>query len=440
MSKIYYDFSGFDGALKSLKQVATDFDEMSISIQNLSVDIPEITESFENAKKTTKSLIDSISERINIEHTRAENAKNDHIANENALVEELTNNAVLGELVSPNIYAIQAGDTLSKIAINHNVSLDELIEANGEVLSNPNLIYVGNVLMIPGNSNNNTTVIETLTKTNDNTELINKENIYYVEKGDNLTEIAHKFNVSLDSLIAANKGKFYDPNLIYVGTALTIPMQTEFGETTNTQSNSQDANDSNNQNGVEIYNQQNELSEIKEKQSIVDNNKISVDEPFVRKEFDPTIPSYQTEVNGTSYKSIPSLGFEVTTNNKTYTLTDEEFDFICAVVRAESNGKADDALGVVSTMLNRCENDYHIKNFGSDIVSQAKGRAQYSVYESGSYLQYMNGNVPEEVKKAVRDALNGTRNTKVLYYKGYCTDFSNNMISPEGNRYSADWH
>ena len=36
--------------------------------------------------------------------------------------------------------------------------------------------------------------------------------------------------------------------------------------------------------------------------------------------------------------------------------------------------------------------------------------------------------------------VNGTRNTNVLYYKGYCTDFSNNMISPEGNRYSADWH
>lgn len=44
-------------------------------------------------------------------------------------------------------YVVQAGDTLSQIAYRHGATLDQLIRANR--LSNPNLIYVGQVLRIP---------------------------------------------------------------------------------------------------------------------------------------------------------------------------------------------------------------------------------------------------------------------------------------------------
>jgi nucleoid-associated protein YgaU len=44
-------------------------------------------------------------------------------------------------------YKVVSGDVLWKIADDHNVTLEALIEANG--ISNPNLIRVGQVLKIP---------------------------------------------------------------------------------------------------------------------------------------------------------------------------------------------------------------------------------------------------------------------------------------------------
>lgn len=44
-------------------------------------------------------------------------------------------------------YVVQAGNTLSQIAYNHGATLEQLIRANN--ISNPNLIYVGQVLRIP---------------------------------------------------------------------------------------------------------------------------------------------------------------------------------------------------------------------------------------------------------------------------------------------------
>lgn len=45
-------------------------------------------------------------------------------------------------------YVIKSGDTLSRIAVSHGVSLAALVQANS--ISNPNLIYAGQVLTIPG--------------------------------------------------------------------------------------------------------------------------------------------------------------------------------------------------------------------------------------------------------------------------------------------------
>jgi murein DD-endopeptidase MepM/ murein hydrolase activator NlpD len=45
-------------------------------------------------------------------------------------------------------YVVQPGDTLSKIALRFNISVDELTAANG--ISNPNQLFVGDVLILPG--------------------------------------------------------------------------------------------------------------------------------------------------------------------------------------------------------------------------------------------------------------------------------------------------
>jgi LysM repeat protein len=50
---------------------------------------------------------------------------------------------------TPQIYVIKSGDTLSRIAREFNVTLDALLEANKDRISNPNRIAVGDEIIIP---------------------------------------------------------------------------------------------------------------------------------------------------------------------------------------------------------------------------------------------------------------------------------------------------
>jgi LysM repeat protein len=50
---------------------------------------------------------------------------------------------------TPQIYVIKSGDTLSAIAREFNVSLDALLAANEDRISNPNRIVVGQEIVIP---------------------------------------------------------------------------------------------------------------------------------------------------------------------------------------------------------------------------------------------------------------------------------------------------
>ncbi len=50
---------------------------------------------------------------------------------------------------TPQIYVIKGGDTLSRIAREFNVTLDALLEANKDRISNPNRIAVGDEIIIP---------------------------------------------------------------------------------------------------------------------------------------------------------------------------------------------------------------------------------------------------------------------------------------------------
>lgn len=96
-------------------------------------------------------------------------------------------------------YTVKNGDTLSGIANKFGTTYQKLAEING--ISNPNKIYAGQVLKITGNSSN-------ITKT------------YTVQSGDNLTKIAKQFNTTVDSLVSKNGIK--DKNKIYVGQVLKI--------------------------------------------------------------------------------------------------------------------------------------------------------------------------------------------------------------------------
>lgn len=93
-------------------------------------------------------------------------------------------------------YTVQAGDTLSGIASKFGTTYQELARINN--ISNPNLIYVGQVIKVNGVSSNT----------------------YIVQKGDTLSEIAQKYNTTVSAL--ASKNGIADINKIYIGQVLQM--------------------------------------------------------------------------------------------------------------------------------------------------------------------------------------------------------------------------
>lgn len=111
------------------------------------------------------------------------------------------------------IYTVRAGDTLGVIAARFGVSVQAIAAANN--LVNINVIYVGQVLTIPGVASPGPTPTPTATPppTTGNTT-------YIVRAGDTLGKIAIQFGTSIQALMTANN--LGNPNLIYVGQVLII--------------------------------------------------------------------------------------------------------------------------------------------------------------------------------------------------------------------------
>lgn len=149
----------------------------------------------------------------------------------------------------------------------------------------------------------------------------------------------------------------------------------------------------------------------------------------------PGIPN-DPSIDISKYKNNIAKGFEVTTGNLTYKLCDKDIELLCAIVSAESDKTYDDALAVITTILNRCETKNWINSHGRDPIAQATAPNQFVVYQHGSYERYINGKAPDKVKQAVMDALAGVRNHDYCSFRSNgSTGYSNNMISPTGNRY-----
>ena len=149
-----------------------------------------------------------------------------------------------------------------------------------------------------------------------------------------------------------------------------------------------------------------------------------------------TITSGDPNIDVSKYHNNLAAGFEVTVGNLAYKLSEEDIELLCAIVAAESDKSYDDALAVITTILNRCESPNWIRSHGTDPIAQATAPNQFVVYQHGSYERYMDGNAPDTVKEAVADALAGVRNHEYLSFRSNgTTSYSNNMISPTGNRY-----
>jgi LysM repeat protein len=121
-------------------------------------------------------------------------------------------------------YVVQRGDNLTAIAQKFNVSVDTIAKTNN--LANVNVIHSGLRLKIPtGNPAPATQPAETKPAPVQGTG----EQAYIVQRGDTLTAIADRFNISVSALASANGLSVM--SYVYVGQVLKIPGTT--GGTTN---------------------------------------------------------------------------------------------------------------------------------------------------------------------------------------------------------------
>ena len=102
-------------------------------------------------------------------------------------------------------YTVQSGDTLSEIAQRFNTTVQAIVEKNG--ISNPNLIYPGQRLIISGLYASSSGP--------------SGGGTYTVRAGDCLSSIGSRLGVSWQSIASANG--IYSPYMIYPGQVLTIP-------------------------------------------------------------------------------------------------------------------------------------------------------------------------------------------------------------------------
>lgn len=110
-------------------------------------------------------------------------------------------------------YTVQSGDTLSGIAVEYNTTTATLTSLNN--LSNPNLIYVGQVLKVAGSS----TSVSTSTSSSSASQATTS-GTYTVKAGDTLSSIASSYNTTTAALASANS--ISNANLIYVGQVLKV--------------------------------------------------------------------------------------------------------------------------------------------------------------------------------------------------------------------------
>ena len=114
--------------------------------------------------------------------------------------------------VSSGTYTVKSGDTLSVIASKLGTTVNAIARLNG--ISNPNVIYVGQSLKIPGSGGSPAPAPS------------NSSTTYTVKSGDTLSVIASKFGTTANTICQLNG--ISNPNVIYVGQVLKISSSGSF--------------------------------------------------------------------------------------------------------------------------------------------------------------------------------------------------------------------
>ncbi|MFG6673713.1 LysM peptidoglycan-binding domain-containing protein [Leuconostoc lactis] len=128
-------------------------------------------------------------------------------------------------------YTVKSGDTLSKIAALHQMSLSQLVSLNG--ITNPNLIQVGQVLKVTGATNNAQPSAPTQAPSaTPSTPTTTTATTYTVKAGDTLSRIAAQFKMNLAQIAALNQ--ISNLNAIRVGQVLKVSNAAGSDNTSNT--------------------------------------------------------------------------------------------------------------------------------------------------------------------------------------------------------------
>ena len=160
--------------------------------------------------------LSEIAQRYNTtvnELVRLNNIQNPNMiyANETLLIPTKNNSISTGSDDKNNtIYIVQRGDTLYSIAKRFNTTVQNIVNNNG--ISNPNLIYPGQRLIIAKSTAN----IQT------------KYMSYRIKRGDTLWGIANKYNTTVKEIAYINGIR--NVNRIYINQVIRIPVNITIGE------------------------------------------------------------------------------------------------------------------------------------------------------------------------------------------------------------------
>lgn len=112
----------------------------------------------------------------------------------------------------PAVYVVQSGDTMYNIATTYGLTVDELASANG--IADPEQISIGDELSIPGCGSNPPA-------DSGDSAASGGEEVYIVQSGDTLFQIALSYGVDFEDLVAYNG--IEDPDSLEVGQEILIP-------------------------------------------------------------------------------------------------------------------------------------------------------------------------------------------------------------------------
>ncbi|WP_143810589.1 muramidase family protein, partial [Oenococcus oeni] len=116
---------------------------------------------------------------------------------------------------SSKSYTVASGDTLTSIAKAYGTTVSAIATANN--ISNPDYIYVGEVLTIGSSTS-------TSTSSTSSSSTSSSSKSYTVASGDTLTSIAKAYGTTVSAIATANN--ISNPDYIYVGEVLTIGSST----------------------------------------------------------------------------------------------------------------------------------------------------------------------------------------------------------------------